>query len=208
MRTLAMLIVAVGAASAATVTTFTSQAAFLGAVATPDLFDFNQPNGPITNLGTLASITTVGGDASGQVIGNTLCGSSGGSVDCFPPVLFTFTVPNMAFGYDNLDFNGFEEAVVTINFTNGDAAQEFVFDLGGAPAFTPIFFGAVSDVAMSSVQIYSRDPGTTNVVQRANVIDNVILGANAVPEPATLGLYSLGAFLLMVGRLARKRSGM
>jgi PEP-CTERM motif-containing protein len=182
-------------ARAATITVFNSQPLFLAAIGPSMTFDFNQPDGPISLLDGLASISTVGGDAQGTILSNTLCGSTGGSVDCFPPVLFTLAPGLVAFGYDNLDFNGSEEAVVTVNFTNGDPAQVFVFDLGANPIFTPIFFGITSDVDISTVMIYSRDPGTNNVGQRANVIDNVILaerGTEVVPEPTSLLLFGTG----------------
>ena len=151
-------------ARAATITVFNSEALFLAAIGPSQTFDFNQPDGPISLLDGLASISTVGGDAQGQILSNTLCGSSAGSVDCFPPVLFSLAPGLQAFGYDNLDFTLEEEAVVTMNFTNGDPAQAFVFDLGGNPAFTPIFFGITSDVAISTVMIYSRDRVRTTSV--------------------------------------------
>ena len=74
---------------------------------------------------------------------------------------------------------------------NGDADQSFVFDLGGAPLLTPIFFGATSDVDIATVEIYSRDPGSTAIGQRANVIDNVTVAA-FVPAPASAVLLALG----------------
>jgi hypothetical protein len=196
------LFVILGIASAATVNTFTDRPTFLAGIGTSVTFDFNQPNGPISTLGSLATISTTGGDSSGQIYTNALCGSTSGSVNCFPPVVFSFLTGGKAFGYENLDFNGEEEAVVTLNFTNGDPAQSFVFDLGGQTPATPIFFGALSDVAISTVEIYSRTPGTTNVGERANVIDNVTLQA-AVPEPASLLL--IGSGFLLLGVLRRRR---
>ena len=172
---------------AAVVATYTSRAAYEGALGSTQTFDFNQPDGPIASLGSQLSISTLGGDASGFIHTNALCGSVGGAVDCFPPVLFTFNQPGSAFGYDNLDFTENEEAVVTISFVNADPSQEFVFDLGGQAPLTPIFFGAISDVDIASVVIYSRDPGTTQIGERANVVDNVTIAA-AVPEPITLAL--------------------
>lgn len=180
-------------ADAAVITTFASRAAFEAAITNPVTFDFNQPNGPISSLGTELTISTVGGDAAGQVLNNALCGSVGGGVDCFPPVLFTFSQPGRAFGYDNLDFTAAEEAVVTFSFVNGDADQSFVFDLGGAPPLTPIFFGATSDVDIGTVQIFSRDPGSTAVGQRANVIDNVTVAAVSAPASAILLALGLAA---------------
>src|SRR5262245_5869695 len=86
-------------AQAATITPFNSRAAFLGAIGPSQTFDFNQPDGPISLLDGLASISTVGGDANGRVLSNALCGSSGGGVNCFPPVSFTLAGGERAFGY-------------------------------------------------------------------------------------------------------------
>lgn len=193
-------------ADAAVITTFSSRANFEAALANPLTFDFNQPNGPVANLGSELTVSTVGGDASGQILNNGLCGSVGGGADCFPPVLFTFAQPGFAFGFDNLDFTSDEEAVVTFSFTNGDASQSFVFDLGGAPSFTPIFFGATSDVAISTVEIFSRDPGSTQVGARANLIDNVTVDAAVVPEPGSLALLGLGLGLAGLGGRRRARA--
>ena len=67
--------------------------------------------------------------------------------------------------------------------------------------FTPIFFGATSDVDIATVQIYSRDTGSTAIGQRANVIDNVTVRA-AVPEPVTLARVGVG--LAGIGWTRRK----
>ena len=75
-----------------------------------------------------------------------------------------------------------------------------MFDLGGAPAFTPIFFGIISDQDLATATIYSRDPGSDTVGQRANVIDNVRVGLAEVPEPGVIALLACG-----LGTLLRRR---
>ena len=131
----------------------------------------------LKSLGTdIVGVSTQGGDAAGAISGNALCGSVSGAVTCFPPVVLTLLQPRNALGFDNLDFNGFEEAVVNVAFANGDASQQFVFDLGGQPMFTPIFFGVTSNQSIASVTVYSRDPGSSDIGLRANVIDNVTVG--------------------------------
>ena len=181
----------------AAVTTYSSRPTFLGALAGANTWDFNGPEGNpvviLNSLGTnIVGVSTQGGDAAGVIHDNALCGSVGGAVDCFPPVVFTLLQPRNAFGFDNLDFTVDEEAVVNIAFANGDPSQQFVFDLGAEPPLTPIFFGVTSDQSIASVSVYSRDPGTTDIGQRANVIDNVTVG-NAVPEPGTLVLLILAS---------------
>jgi hypothetical protein len=188
----------------AAVTTYSSRATFLGSLAAADTWDFNGPDGNpviiLNSLGTnIVGVSTQDGDAAGVINGNALCGSVNGAVDCFPPVVFTLLQPRNAFGFDNLDFTADEEAVVNIAFSNGDPSQQFVFDLGAEPPFTPIFFGFTSDRSIASVTVYSRDPGTINIGQRANVIDNVTVGS-AVPEPGTLVLLHLASAALCFRR--------
>src|SRR5262245_49063531 len=188
----------------AAVTTYSSRPAFLGAVAGADTWSFNGPEGNLVvilnSLGTnIVGVSTQGGDVAGRIHDNALCGSVGGAVDCFPPVVFTLLEPRNAFGFDNLDFTVDEEAVVNVAFANGDPSQQFVFDLGGQAPLTPTFFGFTSDQSIASVSVYSRDPGTTGIGLRANVIDNVTVG-NAVPETGTLPLLILASSSLCFRR--------
>ena len=155
----------------AAVTTYSSRATFLGALAGEDTWDFNGPDGNpviiLNSLGTnIVGVSTQSGDAAGVIHENALCGAASGAVDCFLPVVFTLMQPRNAFGFDNLDFTVDEEAVVNIAFANGNPSQEFVFDLGGEPTFTPIFFGFTSDQSIASVSVYSRDPGSLDIGQR------------------------------------------
>ncbi|MEI9811186.1 MAG: hypothetical protein WDO18_00290 [Acidobacteriota bacterium] len=75
-----------------------------------------------------------------------------------------------------MDLTPNEEVVFTVFFSNGDPQLEFVFDLGGAPAFTPIFFGVTSTNQLSGVATYSRDIGSPLIGDRANIVDNITLG--------------------------------
>jgi hypothetical protein len=188
----------------AAVTTYSSRPTFLDALSESDNWSFNGPEGNpviiLNSLGTnIVGVSTQGGDAQGKIHENALCGSVGGAVDCFPPVVLTLLEPRNAFGFDNLDFTDDEEAVVNITFANGDPSQQFVFDLGAEPPFTPIFFGVTSDQPIATVSVYSRDPGTADIGLRANVIDNVTVG-NAVPEPVTLVLLILASASLCLRR--------
>ena len=194
----------------AAVTTYSSRATFLGALAGANTWDFNGPEGNpvviLNSLGTnIVGVSTQGGDPAGMIHENALCGSVSGAVDCFPPLVFTLLQPRNAFGFDNLDFTSSEEAVVNIAFSNGDPAQQFVFDLGAEPPLTPIFFGFTSDQSIASVRVYSRDPGTTDIGQRANVIDNVTVG-NAVPEAGTLVPLILASASLCFQRFRAEKS--
>ncbi|HEV8397762.1 MAG TPA: PEP-CTERM sorting domain-containing protein [Vicinamibacterales bacterium] len=202
---MAAFVLAVATPSRAAVITFSSSAAWEAAVTSFDTWDFNGPEGNqvilLNSLGTnIVSVATQGGDPQGLIHDSALCGSTGGGVDCFKPIELTFLEPRNAFGFDNLDFNGFEEAVVQLAFSGG-GTQTFVFDLGGAPAFTPIFFGVISDQNLASATIYSRDPGSDTIGQRANVIDNVRVGIAEVPEPGVIALLATG----LGGMLLRRR---
>lgn len=195
-------------AFAASVTTYNSRAAFLGALTASTTWDFNGPEGNpviiLNGLGTdIVKISTQGGDAAGVIHDSAVCGSVSGGVDCFRPVDFTLLQPWNAFGFDNLDLTEAEEVVVNVAFANGDPSQQFTFDLGGQPAFSPIFFGVTADQSIASVSVYSRDPGTQTIGERANVVDNVTVGA-MVPEAGTLTLLTAASAGVVLQRRRTK----
>src|SRR4051812_46644450 len=116
MKRLLLLSLLAGNIFAATVTTYGSRPTFEASLSSFNTWDFNGREGnPVTvlnSLGTdIAAVSTLDGAASGVIHDNALCGTPGApAVDCFPPVAFTFLQPVNSFGFDNLDFNGFEEA--------------------------------------------------------------------------------------------------
>lgn len=194
MKYLAVLFSLASVSFAASITTFTSQSSYDTAIGSHELFTFGLPNNTvITSVGTMLSVATLGGDPNGRVNGAQLCGSSAAALDCFKPLLLTFLQASKAFGFHDGDLTTDEEFVVILGFTNGDPSQQFVADLGGLPGFTPIFFGATSNVNISSVEIYSRTIGTTTIGSRANTLVDIDLPAG-VPEPSAL--FTLGSGLL------------
>jgi hypothetical protein len=203
----AVLVLATASESRAAVITYSSSAAFEAALASFDTWDFTGAEGNpvifLNSLGTdIVSVASQGGDAAGIIHDNALCGSSGGTVDCFKPIVLTLLEPRNAFGFDNLDLNGFEEAVIDVSFAAGPPFST-VIDLGAAPPFTPIFFGLIATENLTSVTIYSRDPGSNTVGERANVIDNLRVGTAAVPEPVTLTLIGFGVGAVLLRRRRR-----
>jgi hypothetical protein len=195
----------VAASYAAVVTQFTTQAGYDGAISSPQIFTFTGANNTaVANVGTALSVRTVDGDAHGAIDANALCGSTASSIDCFKPLLFTFLTPGNAFGFHDGDLTSDEEFVVILNFTNGDPSQQFVHNLGGNPAFTPIFFGVTSNVNLSSVEIYSRDIGSDAVGQRANTVLDIDLPGARTPEPSFLG--AVGAVLVAIGWRRKRKA--
>ncbi len=189
-------------------TEYTDRASFTAAQPSQYLYTFAAPN--IVSIlssaqGDLADVSTVGGDAYGQAQGSNVGGSSGGSIDNFKPLRFDFLQPVYGFAFDDFDLTLDESPVVSVSFSDGSS---FTHVLGTvSEAFTPLFYGVSSAVALTRVEVFSSDasfnyqPGS-----RANLVGNVTLGVTAVPEPPSLVLAAVGLALALFVRSRRSRS--
>ncbi|WP_290903758.1 PEP-CTERM sorting domain-containing protein [Aquabacterium sp.] len=189
-------------------TEYTDRASFTAAQPSQYLYTFAAPN--IVSIlssaqGDLADVSTVGGDAYGQAQGSNVGGSSGGAVDNFKPLRFDFLQPVYGFAFDDFDLTLDESPVVSVSFSDGSS---FTHVLGTvSEAFTPLFYGVSSAVALTRVEVFSSDasfnyqPGS-----RANLVGNVTLGVTAVPEPPSLVLAAVGLALALFVRSRRSRS--
>lgn len=195
------------ASQAQAYTEYTDRASFDAAQPSQYLYTFQEPNIVAilsSSQGHLANVSTVGGDAYGRAQGVNLGGSSGDSIDNFKPLRFDFLQPIYGFAFDDFDLTLDESPVVSVSFADGSS---FTHVLGTVePAFTPLFYGLSSDVALTRVEVFSSDasfgylPGN-----RANLVGNVTLGVTAVPEPSALALSAVGLAIGLLG-MARRRS--
>jgi hypothetical protein len=185
-------------------TVFNSRASFDATVGTHYDYDFNT-DGLVTTLsssiGDLAGVSTVGHDATGLASGGSLWGSIGGSKDAFTTVKFDFLQPVTGFGFDDLDLNGAEWAIIDVTFTGGGTTRYAVTTF---TPFEPVFFGITAAGGLSSVQVFSNNiEAGTDPTLRANLIDNVSIAAS-VPEPSTWALAGVG--LALLAGAARRKS--
>lgn len=189
-------------------TEHTDRASFTAAQPSQYLYTFAAPNivAVLSSAqGDLAGVSTVGGDAYGQAQGSNVGGSSGGSIDNFKPLRFDFLQPVYGFAFDDFDLTLDESPVVSVSFSDGSS---FTHVLGTvSTAFTPLFYGVSSAVALTRVEVFSSDasfnyqPGN-----RANLVGNVTLGVTAVPEPPSLVLGAMGLALVLFVKARRSRS--
>jgi PEP-CTERM motif len=201
------VVLACAASSASAQTQYATRAAFNAAATTHYDYDFN--GGTMVSTlssaaGDLAAVTTVGGDAFGAVSGGSLWGSTAGAKDAFTTLRFDFLQPVYGFGFDDLDLNGAEWAIIDVTFTGG-LTQRYARTT--FTPFEPVFFGIASASPLLRVQVFSDDtaaglqPGS-----RANLIDNVVVSTTPVPEPSAFTLLAAGLGLMgMFARLLRGR---
>ena len=117
-----------------------------------------------------------------------------------PQILFTFDTAVTAFGFDwrDTDVSDGYELVVLGNSIGGSISAVPYPRTSGTG-----FFGFVSDTPFSSVLLRQ--------VQRGGVLedmsmDNVRFSAAAVPEPASLAVFGIGACIAGFGAARRRRS--
>jgi len=190
-------------------TEYTDRASFTAAQPSQYLYTFAAPN--IVSIlssaqGDLADVSTVGGDAYGQAQGSNVGGSSGGGIDNFKPLRFDFLQPVYGFAFDAFDLTLDESPVVSVSFADGSS---FTHVLGTvSTAFTPLFYGVSSAVALTRVDVFSSDAGFNyQPGNRANLVGNVTLGVTAVPEPSSLALGAAGLAMGLIATARRRRSG-
>lgn len=190
-------------------TEYTDRAGFTAAQPSQYLYTFAAPN--IVSIlssaqGDLADVSTVGGDAYGRAQGSNVGGSSGGSIDNFKPLRFDFLQPVYGFAFDDFDLTLDESPVVSVSFADGSS---FTHVLGTvSTAFTPLFYGVSSAVALTRVEVFSSDAGFNyQPGSRANLVGNVTLGVTAVSEPSTLALGAAGLAMGILATARRRRSG-
>lgn len=201
----AAAVLAAACAPAFAATVYDSRTSFNAAVGTH--YDYNfDTDGLVTILsssqGHLAGVSTVGGDATGRARSGGLEGSIGGVADAFTTVKFDFLQPVYGFGFDDLDLNGAEWAIIDVTFTAGGTTR---YSVTTTTPFDPVFFGITDAGGLASIQVFSNNiQAGTDPQLRANVIDNVSIAVAVVPEPSTwaLGLAGLG----MLGVAARRKS--
>jgi len=191
---------------------FSSRAAFNATVTGVVLNTFETPAAPalLSAIDSTIHLSTIGGDPAvliftfGFGFGQAIGGRVGSLQDSFKPILITFTAPYYAVGFDDLDLtqSPTELAIIQVQFANGDSTFVTRDDPDGSFATAP-FWGIWSNVAISSVQVYSAESIAEDATLRANLIDNLVYSRDiappaGTPEPATLwaGMLGLGALML------------
>ncbi len=111
------------------------------------------------------------------------------SYDSLSPLTVDMNGPALAFGADfaSLLNPDYSEFLATVTLDNGDV---FTFTAPANPNFT--FFGFVTTQPFASLTF--SDGGLIGIGFHEEILDNIT--AVTIPEPATLGLFALGALFL------------
>jgi len=201
--------------AAANATTYSDRATFNTAVTGVVNNDLESlPVGPVSTVFGVETIASgAGGDAqistySSGTFGHALGG--GGAQGAFDSVVFDFTAPIFAFGFDDLDLTGANSEFANISITlQGGATSLFSVSETDSDFSTAAFFGFASGTAIQSVRIWSSDAAGGDVGTRANLVDNLAISRIAqgggVPEPSTWALVIVG-FGLTGSLLRRNRA--
>ena len=199
-------LLATSLASQATITVYTSQAAFLSAVTAPGVDTFNDLSlssapSPITRTagayGYTGAVTTTSFFQAGTTADVWL--STNTATDAITFSGFTGGANAVGGLFFGSDINGaFAAGSLTLSAT--DASGTVTQTLVGAANSS--FLGFVSDGALSSLVVSSVQPASGFLWPTVN---NLTLAVSAVPEPGTYALLLAG--LGVVGVLARRRRG-
>jgi len=202
---------AIGSAWAAGIT-FSDRAAFEAAIVSPRRYTFNPADGfatapaPISSVdGGFLQFSSNGGpaslDAYGTAGNQALTGRTNNQVDRTAVFSIIPAAHQTAIGFDILDLGSpvAESASIVVNDNTDRAVFPYhVQDNDGNPA-TPVFFGVIWDVDMTSVDVWAENlicagPG---ICYTPNLIDNVTVA----PEPTALMLL-LSGWLIVTRRRA------
>lgn len=201
----AVSILFIGQASAATLTTFTDRPTFLaaasGIVISEDLnsivSDIDTQPGPPIDVGPF-SMSAVGPEAGNNGIDASPFGNVGGNNRNVDGTTYLNGDINVAGTVITLSFDSLLEGFAF----EGESTQDGPVNLNIAGATVTVpsdgFFGVISDMPFNSLTIDGGDG--------AFGLDNFDLAQTAVPEPGSIVIWTLLGFVGIVFALRRRRA--
>ncbi|HSR67473.1 MAG TPA: hypothetical protein VLU25_05985 [Acidobacteriota bacterium] len=159
--------------------TFSDEASLLGALASATTYDFETSSGFPSAGNLIGLFDGIDFDAQTANFSGTLPSGTQamtGQSGTFSQATLTFTGLEQqpsAFGFFGLDLTVGEVIRVTVHFADG-TTQVIDVDLGGQPAFTPIYFGfSDSSKVIDQIDFFGTDGGGG---PRAWLIDDLTVG--------------------------------